>query len=240
MQTEGDPAAPGSSLSTRWTRIGALHGQDAEQAWHWFVERYRPFVRGILGGMLGAGAKATQAEDEFWGYVWLSGALTRADRERRFRAFLSGIVRNFARSHGRARGLRIAEEHALAATPARDDSAAELTLWVDNVIANAMAELRGESPNTAAAMASFYGLPGGLHEGTPMAAGEVAERLGNSTQGIYMLLFRGRKRLRALIEDELREGCRDEAALGDELQALVGVAASRLPGLLGDGLLGDR
>lgn len=235
MQTDGDPAPRTASLATRWTRIGALHGPDAEQAWHWFVERYRPFVRGILGRMLGGGAKATHAEEEFWGYVWLSGALTRTDRDRRFRAFLSGIVRNFARSHARKRGLPLADELAIEAAPARETAAAELTLWVDNVIANGMAELRSESPTTANAMASFYGLPGGVRPGAPMAAAEVAEATGNTAQGIYMLLFRGRKRLRALIEQELREGCQDDAAFGEELQSLLGIAASRLPGLLGEG-----
>ncbi|MEZ6037054.1 MAG: sigma factor [Planctomycetota bacterium] len=233
--TEADPARSNlPSLATRWTRIGALHGQDAEQAWHWFVERYRPFVRGILGGMLGNSAKATAAEDEFWGYVWLSGALTRADRDRRFRAFLSGIVRNFARSFARKRGLPIADELTIDATPARPETTSELQLWVDNVIANAIAALRNESTATATALASFYGIDGGLRAGQSMSASEVADAIGNSTQGVYMLLFRGRKRLRTLIEDELREGCQDQAAFGEELQALLGLAASRLPGLLSE------
>lgn len=50
------------SMATRCTRIGAMHGQDAEQEWHWFVARYRPFVHGLLSGMLGNGSKATAAK----------------------------------------------------------------------------------------------------------------------------------------------------------------------------------
>ncbi|MEZ6037050.1 MAG: hypothetical protein R3F29_06190 [Planctomycetota bacterium] len=223
-------------MTTRWTRLGALHGHDAEQAWHWFVDRYRPFVRGILGGMLGNGAKTAAAEEEFWGYVWLSGALRRADRERRFRAFLSGIVRHFARGFSRQNGLSLHDDWALETAPARDAAAAELRFWVDNVIANAMDTLRAESPTTAMAMTAFYGLDGGTGSGNgrAMSAIEVAAAVDNTPQGIYMLLFRGRKRLRTLIAEELREGCRDDEAFAEELQALLGLAASRLPGLLGD------
>lgn len=97
-----------------------------------------------------------------------------------------------------------------------------------------MAKLQAESQNTAAAMASFHGFAGSTRPGTAMSAGEVAAALGNSTRGIYMLLFRGRKRLRSLIEDDLRDGCQNQAAFDEELQAPLGLAASRLPGLLGE------
>lgn len=228
--TESSPERRHDSLlATRWTQIGALHGPAGEHAWQWFVERYRPFVRGILGGVLGA--KATAAEAEFWGYVWMSGALQRAERGRRFRAFLSGIVRNFARTFARQRRLPIADEAMVAALPAAAQHD-ELLLWVENVVANALAALTQESPATGRAMALFYGL-GADAAGQGKSAGEVAALLGNTAQGVYMLLFRGRKRMRELIESELREGCGDDEAFRDEVQALLGVAATRLPGLLG-------
>jgi DNA-directed RNA polymerase specialized sigma24 family protein len=220
-------------LATRWTRIGALNGKDAEQEWQWFVGRYRPFVRGILGGVLGRAAQADAAEEEFWGYVWLSGALQRADRDRRFRAFLSGIVRNFALGWGRQRGMPIADTVALAALPVQCSNA-EFDLWVDNVLTNALATLRAESPTMARALACFYGLPPDGAPGQPKSASEVAAALDNTPQGVYMLLFRGRRRMRQLIQAELREGCRDDDAWREEMQQLLSVAASKLPGLVGD------
>lgn len=231
------PKASGDSLLvTRWTQIGALHGRDAEQAWQWFVGRYRHFVRGILTGLLARQDRVQAAEDEFWGYVFLSGALQRADRDRRFRAFLSGIVRNFARSWARTKGLPIAAEEALEGLPAnRGGAQAELTLWVENVVENSLATLRDENPATAKAMECFYGLGAESGANAPKSAGDVATQLGNTTQGVYMLLFRGRKRLRQLVEDELREGCQDDAAWRDELQMLLGIAAAKLPGLVGEG-----
>jgi DNA-directed RNA polymerase specialized sigma24 family protein len=226
-----------SMLSTRWTQIGALQGKDANQAWQWFVARYRPFVRGILLGMLGRAELAEPAADEFWGYVWMSGALQRADRDRRFRAFLSGIVRNFARSWSRDRKVNLAADAALDGLRAPDDHT-ELEHWVGNVVVNAVTLLRAENPKTADALCRFYGLTdSGGPDGSrgPMAAGEVARAVGNTAQGVYMLLFRGRKRMRELIEAELREGCRDDEAYRSELQTLLGVTSSKLPGLLGDG-----
>jgi DNA-directed RNA polymerase specialized sigma24 family protein len=226
------PANPEPTLSTRWTRIGALHGSDAEHEWQWFVGRYRPFVRSVLASMLARPSDANAAEQEFWGYVFLSGALQRADRERRFRAFLSGIARNFARGWGRRRGVRVAEDAEVEALPARGGGLIEP--WVDNVVGNALASLRSENGAMAGALARFYGLPAEGTPGRPMSAGEVAAATGTTAQGVYMLLFRGRKRMRQLIEAELREGCRDEEACAEELQALLGVAASRLPGLIGE------
>jgi hypothetical protein len=232
-----DPVEDNSArrIHKRWVDSAPLGAADSDQTWQSFVERYRPFVRGILGGVLGNGAKATAAEEEFWGYLWLSGALQHADRGRGFRASLSGIVRNFARSFARSRGMTIADELALDSIPAGDEAVNEMKLWADNVIENSLAQLRAESAVTAMAIASFYGLAGGLRPGKPMSAGEVAAASGKTTQGIYMLLFRGRKRLRGLIEDELREGCQDQSAYTEELQALLGTAASRLSGLLDDG-----
>lgn len=225
------------TLATRWTQIGNLHGRGSEAAWQWFVGRYRPFVRGILGRSLTRATEADAAEQEFWGYVWMSGALLRAERGRRFRAFLSGIVRNFAhgfaRSHSGQRGAGLADLE-LDQLPAADDTT-ELRMWLDNVVANALATLRDESPSTATAIISFYGLAGDGAAVRPRSASEVATELGNTTQAVYMLLFRGRRRLRELIEFEVREGCGDETAWREEMQALLGAAATRLPGLLGDG-----
>ncbi len=220
-------------LVTRWTQIGAMQGRDAEQAWQWFVGRYRHFVRGILAGMLARQDRVQAAEEEFWGYVFLSGALQRADRDRRFRAFLSGIVRNFARSWARTKGLPIAAEEALEGLAAgREATPTELTIWVENVVENAVTTLREESPTTARALESFYGIGAADGARSPKSASEVATELGNTTQGIYMLLFRGRRRLRQIVEDELREGCGDAASCRDELQMLLGVAATKLPGLV--------
>ncbi len=227
-----DCVAEGAFFATRWTIIRALHGTEREAAWQWFVERYRPFVRGILASMLPRPDLVHTAENEFWGYAWMSGALQRADGQRRFRAFLSGVVRNFGRAFGRKRGMPVADDELLANVRAGDGAEGEFHLWVENVIANAMAALRAEHTGMAQAMMLFYGFSPDTGQPPPLPAAEVAAAMGSTTQGVYMLLFRGRKRLRELVEAELREGCSDGKTLTEELQFLLRIAAANVPGLL--------
>jgi DNA-directed RNA polymerase specialized sigma24 family protein len=230
---DGAPLA--SQFTTRWTIIRALHGKEREAAWQWFVERYRPFVRGILAMTLPRPDLVQAAEEEFWGYAWMSGALQRADGERRFRAFLSGVVRNFGRAFSRKRGLLVADEASLATVRADDGTRSEINLWVENVVSNALTALRAEHTGMAQAVMLFYGLSPEPRQSRPLTAAEVATSMGNTTQGVYMLLFRGRKRLRKLVEEELREGCGDAQTLTEELQALLGIASANVPGLLAVG-----
>lgn len=221
------------TLATRWTRIHALAGNDADQAWRWFIGRYHPFVRGVLSGVLDRSA-VDRAEQEFWGYVFLSGAIRRADTDRRFRPFLAGIVRNFARSHARDRGLPLAPESAIDALPSPKLDAPDLLAWTQNVIANGLRALIEEHETAGIALARFYGLGIDGQRTEPLPVSQVAEQLAVSRQAVYMLLHRGRRRLRALVENELRDGCADEEAFRDELQQLLQVAASALPGSLDD------
>ncbi len=231
--TQNAADQPGSALATRWTQIRALHGDDAEQAWRWFVGRYRSFIRGVLRTVVGAAA-VDLVEHEFWGYVFLSGALRRADEDRRFRPFLAGIVRNFARTHVRDQGLPVAADFAADAVPDRDSQDGELLCWTQNVIANGLRRLHEEHEAAALVLVRFYGLGLDGEPTVPTPASQIADQFGLSRQAVYMLLHRGRRRLRLLVEQELREGCSDEAAFRDELQQLLRVAAKELPGSIED------
>ncbi|MCU0867079.1 MAG: sigma-70 family RNA polymerase sigma factor [Planctomycetes bacterium] len=238
MQPPSGPAldsgsGPTPSLTTQWSRIHALSGLEADQAWRWFVGRYRPFVRGVLMTVLDRHS-VELAEQDFWGYAFLSGAIPRANVERRFRPFLAGIVRNFARSQARDRGLQLAPGGAIEGLPGRTEQEADLLAWTQNVIANGLRALFAEHEAEGLAMSRFYGLGLDGQTASPLPVSQVAEDLGVSRQAVYMLLHRGRKRLRSLVEQELRDGCTDDEAFRDELQQLLQVAASALPGSLDD------
>ncbi len=228
MTSSGNPL----NITTRWTQIDAMRGNNAEAAWNWFVDRYRPFVRGVLRATLQTPADANRAEDEFWGYIYLSGAINRADRERRFRAFLSGTVRNFARAWLRKRHGDEIPTEPLTDTLKEQDAEFELGLWADTLITIGLDALEQENPRTAQAMVAFYGLPRGGNTRGPRSASEVSELVGCSAQAVYMLLMRGRERLRQLIEQELQQGCGDADSVRDELQAVLLSAQQRHPGLV--------
>lgn len=147
LPSPDDPPLP---QTTRWTMLEALHGQDSEQAWSWFVDRYRPYVRNILVTLLQSPAHAHQAENEFWGYVYLQDPVRRADRARRFRTYLAGVVRNFARSYKR----RMTEPDGSKVTqsvPAADEAVLqkELSMWTDMVLQLSLRTLRVEMPKAS-------------------------------------------------------------------------------------------
>jgi RNA polymerase sigma factor (sigma-70 family) len=233
MPAPAGPNDPFGSISTQWTLLEALDGPEADAAWREFVGRYRPFVRGVLQRAVARPEQVAPAETDFWGYVYLSDALRRADRGRRFRPYLSGIVQNFARSWTR-RHEATGDETAsgVAARPTAGAEEAELTAWARNVLALALAGLGEEMPPAAAALRAFYGLDDA--NGVGLDASAVAARLGVSLTNVYQLLSRGRRRLRALVEAELRAGCGDAAEVADELRTLLQNLRTQHPGLLGD------
>jgi RNA polymerase sigma factor (sigma-70 family) len=230
MPPTQDPNPPRNPQTTRWTMLDALSGQEAEAAWAWFVDRYRPYVRGILLAVLQDPEQARAAESEFWGYVYLSNAVRRADRGRRFRTFLAGIVRNFARAWRRSHTIE--EGNAVDQVDRASDAdlvQAELTLWTDTVVGLALRNLRDEMPKAAEALTRFYGLQG--DEGAQASTSDIAKSLQCTQQAVYQLLSRGRQRLRELIAAELMEGCSDPQEMEAELCELLRNLGQRHPGV---------
>lgn len=224
-------SGPSPAPSTHWSRLDALYGAAPDEAWQWFEERYRPLVRALLATWVRGAGRAAAAESEFWGYLFMSRATQRADRERPFRAFLFGVLRNFSRRWLAAH----AEELEPASMPAEASSPMaefEARLWVQAVVRNALLAMEAEHPGSAMVLRLFYGIEDGDAAREPLAAREVAARLGLNPQGIYMQLHRGRLRLRHWVEAELRAACPGEESFREELALLLRIAATRLPGLL--------
>jgi DNA-directed RNA polymerase specialized sigma24 family protein len=227
-----DSNPPVGHITTRWSLLDALDGPEADAAWRHFVDRYRPFVRGVLQRSLASAEAAQHAEPEFWGYVYLSEAIRRADRGRRFRPFLSGIVHRFAQSWRRKQSAGSSQTGSdLPAQPTPGAAEAELADWARNVLDLARTALAAEWPEAEAALRRFYG----LGTDTPACeATELANALGTTVGGVYQLLSRGRRRLRALVEAELRDGCADGDELADEVRIFLQNLAGRHPGLFPD------
>lgn len=223
---------PEDGVTTHWSRIASLSGDDRDSAWKWFVERYKPFVRGLIGAGVHSSRLRQAAEDDFWGYVYISRSVERADRERRFRSYLSGVVRNFVKSWMRTHGPVDNSDTTARESVAQEEFDAELRLWADNLLEIAMRELAAEHPRYASALSLFYGLSIDGKANAPLPASKVAEKLECSAEAVYMALVRARERLRVLVERELRQGCDDEASLREELSALLSAMAKGHPGLV--------
>lgn len=219
--------------TTRWSSLAELGGTQAELAWRAFLERYRPFVHAIIKRKIARPDLLQAAEEEFWGYLFLSGAVPRADRARRFRPFLAGIVHNFVQAWMRKHADRLHESVSLLPAPEHPAGDVELPAWAANVLTIALDKLGAESTVTAAALRGFYGIgaQGSGEPATPQSASQLATNLSCSLANAYQLLSRGRRRLRALVEAELLAGCGSRAELDEEWQLLIRGIGSQHPGL---------
>ena len=227
-----DRNLPAGGATTQWAMIDGLAGGEAESAWRAFVDRYRPFVRALLLRSVRRSDWLKAAEDEFWGYVYLSDAIRRADRGRRFRPYLTGIVHNFALAWLRRQpDTDPPTASGLEAPPVPGAPSQELGLWARNVLELALATLARESPAMAAALRGFYGLGEGDGVSAPRSVTELATALSASVANVYQLLSRGRRRLRTLVEEELLAGCADATELADERKLLIENLRAQAPGL---------
>ncbi len=227
------------SLHTRWTMLDRLQGTEAEAAWKWFIDRYRPFVSTCLRRVMGSKAAAESAEDEVWSYLFTSDVFEQADRSRRFRGFLIGVIRNFAHSwrrrnyHAQAASEEDSLPEPVAPVDLPEDE--EMRLFACQVLHLAMEELGRKHEANALALRWFYGVPdtpnGEFVAAMPVT--KIAEQLGIAPNAVHQVLHRGRKRLRELIEDELRETVREEVDLKDELELMLGAMQREAPGLVG-------
>lgn len=219
---------------TRWSMILRMQGEGADEGWRWFLTRYEPVIRAMLQRRLPR-ALANDAEAEFWGYLFASRALGRADRTRRFRAYLAGIVTNFARAFQRRQrpgGQHEGGIEQLAASADHDFEQVELRAWARHTLMLALATMEAEFPAQVATLRWFYGLPDAGGAGAPITVTEIAARTGKKIATVHQDLTRGRQRLRHCIERDLRETVGNADEWRDELRLVCGAIESERPGLL--------
>jgi RNA polymerase sigma factor (sigma-70 family) len=214
-----------TTLATYWTQVGRLERATAESAWRWFIGRYRGFVLDVLRRSLGA--DAAPAADDFWGYLFTSGALERADRTRRLRPFLVGVLRNFGRDWRRRNRPSAPDQASFEPTTADSYEDEELALWATSVLRNALDEMRHRWPSSAEVLALFYGLDGS----DGVAVTEIAGKLACNANAVHQALHRGRARLRRCLELELLDLVGD-AQVTSEIELILGVLGRRSPGLI--------
>jgi RNA polymerase sigma-70 factor (ECF subfamily) len=236
----GEPPQPPATRSTRWSRLEALRGPDAEAAWGWFQKRYQAFVADILAAMFRSRRLAEDATEEFWGYLFQHRIDERADRGRRFRTYLSGVVRRFGldwrdRQQSRDGLVDLASaEHGNLDTPAED---VEMHLFTRSLVLNALhrmesgadvdgqVDARRADAISARTLRLFYGIPDRLGDElpAPRKSSEVARELGLelTDNAINVRLHRARRSFRELVVNEVRHTVPDEAQFVDELRLVL-------------------
>ena len=235
-----DGSHPGNQRpETRWSMLEGLHGGAAQDAWRWFIERYRTYIRIGLERMIQPRQRAEEATEEIWSYLFESSVIENADRTRRFRTYLAGTVRNFAYAWMRRNSTSEVrhDRDALASPddPAELVEAQDLRLWKSQVVHLALDQLAQRHSDQAKAVRWFYGLPDtpDTAPSTLQSATEIATQLGIQVNAVHQVLFRGRKRLRTCIENELRETVTNRDDLDEELRIVYEVMEREHPGLDG-------
>jgi RNA polymerase sigma factor (sigma-70 family) len=218
--------------------LDALQGTRAEEAWRWFIERYRPFIRESLRRMLARPDATQQAENDIWSYLFTSRVFERADRNRRFRSYLSGVVRNYAKKWLRENRLEGGADNNVDVDISVKDrlpEEEEERIFVEHVFGLAMRELSARHPENGTALRLFYGIPepGDSRLVEPMSVTEIARVLDLEPNAVHQTLHRARKRFKACIEAELRETVRDPASLEEEMIVFRRIVEQATPGLTG-------
>jgi DNA-directed RNA polymerase specialized sigma24 family protein len=224
-------------LTTQWSQIEQLKGSAAPEAWEWFIDRYRGFVAAALRRLVWSPDRAAQASEEFWGYLFQSGAVARLERQPRFRAFLVGTLRNYAHDWMR-RNPRPSHDAAETlpdpGTTWPEDE--EIAMWAHQVLHLALQRLDREHPRDVEMLRSFYGLPSSAG-GAPVPrrrATDLAAALGCKANALHQLLFRARVRLRDSVVEEVRHTVSTLNDLKSELNVLLEALGRARPGLVAE------
>jgi len=242
---------PKASLQTRWSMIDQLTAKDADTAWTWFVDRYRPFAREVLSGMMRNRAKGLRAEEEFWAYFFQARIHEKANRDMRFRGYLAGVLRRYAMEWSRKDfHAQSSDEDATSPEPAylavlpEDEEMRIFAMNVVHIVLRRFAngtDLDGKaagagSPATVALLRAYFGIPD--EPGEPakprLQISEVkrALRLEEPNNNITNRIARAKPRLRALATEEIRQTVPDGSDFETELNLIFEAIHKVVPGLL--------
>jgi len=224
------------SLQTRWSMLEQLRGPAADEAWRWFIERYRGYVQSCLRRIVRDPGQHAAAAPEVWSHLFTAAVFERADRSRRFRSYLAGVIRNFGREWLRQHAAKTAVEHEAlepwVSDPLPEEE--ESGLWATHVVRIALDRLEQRAARSGRVLRLFYGLDDGddgIAFGTPRPVSEIARELEMAPNAVHQALHRGRIQLRSLVEAELRQTVCDSESLADEFRSLCGALAGA-PGLV--------
>jgi RNA polymerase sigma factor (sigma-70 family) len=194
---------------TSWTivRRAGSPTMDAttHAAFRVLVERYSEPVRRSLLRHLRGSLRVEEAAQDFFTYLFDNAVLPRVDSDRgKFRCFMQGVVRNYARSwlRGNATGTEDVYAREVSFLPPEDDGADQLeeSWWAACVLEKALTSLRRTNLAEFELLQLRYGLDGS-GERSPT---EIGRTLGKSANAVNQSMHRARGHLHEHLLSELR------------------------------------
>lgn len=220
--------------TTQWSVISKASGRrelsDREAAWVALIERYRvPIEKSIRRHVQGM-PDADRRVDEFFGYLFESGVLQKADRTKgRFRAYVQGVIRRYAlhqrstRSGG-AVELDLEQEDGPTEQELEEREESE---WAEAVLASAVAQMMAGGGRDGRVLLETYGIGGG----TPGDRDEICDRHGLNRNALNQALHRARGELKTLIMLEISETVSREKERAAETELVLKRLLAARPGL---------
>lgn len=230
-----------TSLRTRWSMLEQLHGPEREAAWAWFLETYRDFVHDFVLRRL-RGSRGQECCDSVWGELFRSKVPERADRERRFRGYLVGVLKNLIHAFERKNKVVAQAADEDDGDPEQIDTASlshaaeaqDLRAWAKATLGRAMEQLGKSHPKDRQLLLEFYGLgaKAAVDPDQKGAIKDIAARLGITTNAVHQAMFKARNRLREHFVEIVRQTVETHSDLEDELRTQIASLGDTVPGLL--------
>ena len=232
-----DPDSDSWGGETDWSLIDKVAGRvpqaDGERAWRDLVARYKRPVLRSLKRQLRDEPSAEEAADEFFSYLFQNHVLFKVDPHHgRFRCYIQGVIRRYAKSWRRSRAGSGAADIDLVDVGA-DESSAEIEReeelgWAEAVLEHALERAAQDSPRDAELLSRAYGL-----RGAPVVSREeLARERGINANAMHVAMHRARSRLHDALMAELRPMVATMADLDAEKALLVARLLDAHPGIL--------
>ncbi|TAH37399.1 MAG: sigma-70 family RNA polymerase sigma factor [Planctomycetota bacterium] len=224
---------------TSWSLIRQAAGNAAEDrtqlAWEELVDRYRAPAEKSLRRMIRNHPDTEEIVHDFFAYLYEKRLLPKADPKLgKFRCFIQGVIRNFARQRLRANrswshaGENVPEPGVLPGSP--EFERLEELEWANGVLHNAVGRLLKAQPRDAELLLRCYGVA--PFPETPRQA--LCQETGLTMNALNVAVHRARERLRTLVIDEIRQTVATAGDMEEEVQLVCERLIGAHPGLMDD------
>lgn len=222
---------------TRWSLIERAAGQrpdeDVQHAWRQLLDRYRPAVEQSVRRVLRDHPQWQEAASDFFAYLYEQELLPRVDRDQgRFRCYMQGVLRRFAlhwrRTSGRTSELDVDDVEIGGAEEDAEFERAEESAWALTILRNAMKRFQASHPRDAEFVFRAYGIA----PWTASTREELCADFGVNPNQLNVAIHRGRARLAAEIDAEIRELVRGREDFETEHALFLERLSAAHPGLI--------
>ncbi len=228
---ETEIGGPGGAWSsTAWSTVLRAKGPDSADRRAALGRLCSRYWKPVYLHIRGKGKNVEEAKDlaqEFFAYLLEKEILSKKDESASFRAFLRGVLQRFlSDQHDRDRALkrgggalRVPMDFAEAEAHFTEEDPEGVfdRSYVSETLARVWERFReecraGERTKWIEAMCLRF-----PHESEPASYAEIARRLSVSEEAVTNLLHRGKRRLRELLEEEVRQTVASPEDLESEL-----------------------